>query len=195
MKELNEGQTPKIKSKRDAAKEAAQEEREKQPSAHEQRLGSLTKRVKGTAPVRLVFAAMPQMANLDMGSDLVTILFVYIFWRWWNDEPIWWKSAFAVYIVVLLSWRFSMLFAVLHPRPTRKTVLTVYFPGMLLFKFAEVMKPPKAAPPKDATPKDATHIDIGVVGEGRGSTLGEAIRDEGSATYSEDSEETKAKRG
>ena len=44
------------------------------------------------------------------------------------------------------------------PERNCKAVLTVYFPGMLLFKFAEVMKPPKAAPPNDATPKDATHI-------------------------------------
>ena len=196
VKELNEGQALNVKSKRDAAKakEAAQEEREKQRAAHEQRLGSLTNWAKGTAPVRLVFAAMPQMANLDMGSDLVTILFGYIFGRWWNDEPIWWKSAFALYIAVLLSWRFNMLLAVLHPRPTRETMFEIYFPGMLLFKFVKLMAQPDETP-KDAeanrqpAPQGGTH---GQASETSfGSTPGEATRDEGSTLYTE---ETKAKR-
>ena len=105
-------------------------------------------------------------------------------------------------IVELLSWRFNLLFAVVHPRPTRKAVLTVYFPGVLLFKFAQIMKPPDATP-KDAeanrqpAPQGGTHgqgsetsIGIDVVVEG--STLEGATADEGNATYTE---ETKAKRG
>ena len=163
---------------------------------------ALTKRVKGTVPGRLIFAGMPQMANLDMGSDLVTILFSHIFLRWLSGESPWWKSAFALYIVVLLSWRFNMLFAVLHPRPTREAVHTVYFPGVLLFKFAKVMKPPDSTP-KDAeanrqpAPQGGTHgqgseTSIGIDVVVKGSTLGEATRDEGNTLYTE---QTKAKRG
>ena len=88
-------------------------------------LVQLTNYFKSFTVVRMAFGSMPLLAVCDMISDMIQLFFVYL-----RNE--FYKSAATLWGIVNLSFRFNMLFAVLHPRPTYKSLSYLYFPFLLL---------------------------------------------------------------
>merc|ERR1712166_1430445 len=79
----------------------------------------------------LTMAAMDFMPIYDTTTDIIlAVLFIT------HDHP-WWAALTILFL--LFNWRFSMIFAAIHPRPTYLTVICMYIPGLLFIRYSAMM--------------------------------------------------------
>lgn len=93
----------------------------------------IVQRAQKSLPVRVVMACMQLLPVVDIITDVLSLAH-YVLSAWYA-----WAATCAV--ILFYNWRFSLLFAVLHPKPSARKLGLLYMPGLLLYGWSELTTP------------------------------------------------------